>query len=101
MDAPGLRVDVERAAADEAAEGDPAIGGELDRERGGRADRDEQWAPRDGGLLDELEREPAADTDDRVCEGQQPVQERAPEHLVERVVAPDVLAHAEQVARGR
>ena len=85
---PRLRVDVERPAADEAAERDPAVGGELDRERRGRADRDEQRATGDGGLLDELEREAAADAEDRVREGQQPVEEGAAEHLVECVVAP-------------
>src|ERR671935_382973 len=54
-DPPRLAVDVHAAVANEAAERDPAVLGELDREARGRADRDEDRAPGDGGLLDELE----------------------------------------------
>ena len=99
-DAPRLGVDVERAVADEAAERDPAVGCELDGERRRRADGDEQRAAGDGRLLDELEREAAADAEERAGERQQPVEERAADDLVERVVAADVLAHAEQLAVG-
>src|SRR5918993_9525 len=97
-DAPRLRVDVERAAADEAAERDPAIGGELDCEGGRRSHRDEHRAAYDRRLLDELEREAAADAENRTGQRQQPVEERPAHDLVERVVAPHVLANAEQVA---
>ena len=48
--------------------------------------------PATGGLLDELEREAAADAEERARERQQPVEERAADDLVERVVAADVLA---------
>ena len=75
-DAPWLGVDVHPAAADEAAERDAAIAGELDRERRRRADRDEDRAPGDGRLLHELEREPAADAQHGVGERQPSLAER-------------------------
>ncbi len=59
-DAPRLGVDVGRAVADEPAQRDAAIRGELDREARRRADGDDDRAAGDRRLLHELEREPAA-----------------------------------------
>jgi len=95
---PRLAVDVHAAVADEAAESDAAILGELDREAGRRADRDEDRAAGDGGFLDELERESSAHAQDRVGERQQACAEGPADDLVHRVVAADVLACAKQVA---
>src|SRR5205085_8666569 len=52
----------------------------------------------DGGLLDELEREPAADAENGALEWEQAFEDRPADDLVHRVVAADVLAHAEQPA---
>ena len=60
-----LRVDGGAPVAHEAAERHAAVLGELDGERRRRPDRDEHRAAGDRGLLDELEREPAADAEDR------------------------------------
>ena len=100
LDPPRLGVDVAPAAADEAAERDAAVGGELDREARRRADRDEDRTARDRRLLHELEREPAAHAEHVLGERQQPVEERPADDLVHRVVAADVLARAQQLARG-
>ena len=54
----------------------------------------------DGRLLDELEGEAAADAENRARERQQPVEKGAADHLVQRVVAADVLADAQQLALG-
>ena len=72
-----LGVDVHAAAADEAAERDPAVGGQVDGEARRRADRDEERAARDRSLLDELEREPAAHAEQPSRE-RQPVRRRTP-----------------------
>ena len=79
----------------------PRSRGELDREARRRTDGDEQRATGDGRLLHELERQPAADAEDRSLERKQPVAERPADHLVERVVPADVLAQAEQLAVAR
>src|SRR2546423_1097551 len=57
---PRLRVDGGGPAADEAAERNAAVRGEVDGEARRRADGDEDRTAGDRGLLDELEREPAA-----------------------------------------
>ena len=62
----------------------------------GRADRDEHRAAGDGRFLDELEREPPADAEHVVGERQEPLEERPADDLVHRVVAADVLAHAQE-----
>ena len=100
-DAPRLAVDVHPALADEAAERDAAVARELDGERRRRADGDEQRTARDGRLLHELEREPAADAEDRVGERQPAVEERPADHLVHRVVPADVLAQRRAARRRR
>ena len=56
-------------------------------------------AARDRRLLDELEREPAADAEHELAQRHAAVEQRAADHLVHRVVAPDVLAHGEQGPR--
>src|SRR5947209_17384236 len=94
-------VDVDAVAAGEAGEGEAAVGGEVDGEGGGGSDADEDRRAGDGGLLDELEGEAPADAEDPVVEGKGAVEERAADDLVHRVVAPDVLADAEQLARRR
>ena len=100
-DPPRLRVDVDGAAADEAAERDAAVGGEVDGEARRRADRDENRATGDGGLLDELEREPPADAEHVLGERQQPLPKGPADDLVHRVVPADVLAHAQAARRSR
>ena len=95
------RVDVHAAVADEAAQRDAAVRGELDGERRRRADRDDDRAARDGSLLHELEREPPADTEHVLAKRQQTVEERPSDHLVHRVVTADVLAGADELARRR
>src|SRR5439155_19919243 len=77
LDAPRLGVDVHPPVADEAAERDPAVARELDRERRRRTDGDEKRTARDRRLLHELERQPPADAEDRVGEGQAAVEKRA------------------------
>ena len=99
-DSPRLGVDVHAAAADEAAERHAAIDGQLDCERRGCADSDEDRAARDGCFLHELEREPAADAEHCSRERQPVFTERPADDLVHRVVTADVLAQAEQAAGG-
>ena len=55
--------------------------------------------PGDGGLLDELEADPAGHEQDPVVERQLPGEQAAADELVERVVAADVLAQREERAR--
>ena len=86
--------------AHEAAEGDAAVLCELDGETRGRADCDDEWATHDGGFLHELERQAAADAENVVPQRQQAGCMRRADHLVQRVVPADVLAHAQQRARG-
>ena len=71
-DAPRLGVDVQPPVADEAAERDAAVARELDGERRRRADGDEDRAAGDRRLLDELERQAAADAEDRAGSGSRP-----------------------------
>ena len=66
-DALGPRVDVRAAVADEAGERDAPVLGELDRKRRGSADRDDDRAAGDRGLLHELEREPPAHAQDVIA----------------------------------
>ena len=92
------RVDGAAAVADEAHERDAPVVRQLDGERRRGADGDEDRAAGDCRLLDELEREPAADAEDRFGERHEPLAERPAEHLVHRVVAADVLTHAEELS---
>src|SRR5207237_9980375 len=98
LDPPPFRVDVQAAAAHEAAQRDPAVGGELDGEARRGADRDQDRAAGDGRLLDELEREAPADAEDRVGERQPVLEEGPADDLVHRVVAAHVLPQAEELA---
>src|ERR1700729_777824 len=97
----GPRVDVDLPAPREAAQRHPTVGRELDRQRTRRADADQDRSPRDRGLLDELEREPAADAQQVISERHEPIEQCAADHLVHRVVAPDVLAGNQQCPVGR
>ena len=72
------RVDVHRAAAGEAGQRHPAVLGQRDRERRGRADADEDRRARHRGLLDELERQPPAHAQDVRVQRQQPVESARP-----------------------
>src|SRR4051812_13757061 len=94
------RVDVEVAAAGEAAQREAAVLGERDGQRGRRADADEHRRPGDGRLLHELERQPPAHAQQPVAQREEPVEQRAPDDLVHRVVAPDVLARVHEGAGG-
>src|SRR5581483_9820578 len=98
-DAPRLRVDVDAAVADEAAEGHPPVASELDRQTRRRTDGDDDRAAGDGRFLDKLEREAAADAEDAVRQGKAALAERPADDLVERVVPADVLSQGEQLAR--
>ena len=101
LDPPRLRVDVQRAAADEAAERDAAVGGEARP----RATTGAPTATSSG--------QPATAAFWTSSNESRPLTQRIePESgaarrgtraddLVERVVAADVLAHAEQLAVGR
>ena len=66
-----------------------------------RADADEDRGAGDRRLLDELERQPPADAEDALAQREQPVEQRAADDLVHRVVAADVLARDEQRRRRR
>ena len=80
-DPPRLRVDADAPVADPAAERDAAIRRQLDRERRGRADGDEDRTPGDRRLLHELEREPPADAQDVRREREQSVRNAQPTTL--------------------
>ena len=93
------RVHADAVVARPAAERDPLRLGQLDREARRRADADEDRAAGERGLLHELEREPAAEAEDRVAQRQPAGAERPADDLVERVVPADVLAHADERRR--
>ena len=93
-----LGVDGRRAVADEAAERHAAVGRELDGERRGRADRDEDGQPAtDAFCTSSNESRPLTQRIESAS-GTRPSPKRPAEHLVHRVVAADVLAHAEQLS---
>src|SRR3954452_21279004 len=94
------RVDGDAPVADEAAERHALRLGELDREARRRADRDEDRAAGEGGLLDELDREAAADAEDLALDRQPAFAERPADDLVHGVVPTDVLAHARELPVG-
>ena len=56
-------------------------------------------APATAAFCDELEREPATHAEDLSGERQPPLPQRPADHLVHRVVAPDVLARGERLSR--
>src|SRR5437016_4415912 len=97
FDPPRRRVDVRGAVAYEAADRYAAVRGEVDGEARGGADRDKDRAAGYGGLLNEFERQPAADAKDIVGERQHLLPEGPADDLIHRVVAADVLAHAQRV----
>src|SRR5205814_9165594 len=96
---PRFGVNVESPATGEAAEGEAAVGPELEREARRGAHGNHDRAAGDRRLLDELEGETAAHAENRVAERQATVEECSADHLVHRVVATDVLAQAEELAR--
>jgi ATP-dependent Clp protease protease subunit len=91
-------VDVHRATAREAAQRQASVAGQRDGERGGRAHADEDRSPGDRRLLDQLERQAAAHAQHARVQRQVAVEQHAPDDLVQRVVAPDVLAHRQRRA---
>src|SRR4051812_19196902 len=96
--APRLRVDVDASVTDEAAQRQPPVLRQLDCKRRRSADGDQDGTAGDRCLLDELEREPAADAENVAGKGQERAAERPADHLVHRVVSPDVLARAQKLA---
>ena len=94
---PWFAIDRQPPVADEAAERDPTIPRELDRERGGSSDGGEDRAAGDRGLLHELEREPPTDAEEELAEREQALEERPADDLVERVVPADVLPRAQEL----
>ena len=93
-----MRVDGRGAVAHEAAEREPPVVGELDRERRRRADGHEHGTPGDGRLLHELEREPSADAEHLPRERQHALDEGPADDLVHGVVPADVLPDAPELA---
>ena len=78
-DAPRLRVDVRRCRPRVKPQSViAAVGGELDGERRRRADRHDDRAAGDRGLLHELEREPAADAEHGSDSGSSPSRNAQP-----------------------
>src|ERR1051325_8666455 len=94
------RVHVEAAVADEAEEREVELGGELDGERGGRADGGDDGHARDDRFLNDLERRAAAD-EEQVLVQRDAFAEKRADHFVDGVVTADVFAHAQQRAVGR
>ncbi len=92
------RVDVHSVAPGKAAKGHAAVLGERDRQRAGSADSHEYRRAGHRGLLDQLKRQPAADTEEPFEERHDTVQQRASDHLVHSVVTSDVLAHDQRLA---
>ena len=74
--------------------------GQLHREGGRGAHGDQDRGAGDGGLLHELEGQPPADAENPVGQREQAVERGAADDLVHRVVAPDVLAHDQELALG-
>ena len=96
----GARVDVDAAAAREAAERHAAVGGELDGQRRRRADADEDRRAGDGGLLHELEREPPADAQQPACSGSAPSSSARPTTLSIALWRPTSSRTQQQLAGG-
>ena len=95
-----MRVDVRALASYEPDERDAKPLGELDRKRAGRRDRQKDRRAEHDRFLHELVADPARHGDD-VIGGGEPFLERPADQLVERVVAPDVLARGDERAGGR
>src|SRR5213075_2839103 len=93
-------VDVDLALARKSAQRHVAVARELNGERSRRADADEHRAPSHSRLLHQFERQPAGDAQELVVEWKLVVEQRAPDHLVHRVVAPDILTGAQQFSGG-
>jgi hypothetical protein len=90
------RVYVHMLAAGEPAQRHATVHRELDRERRRGPHSDEDRCAGDGGLLHQLERQPAADAHDPSVQREPFGQQTPPDHLVHRVVATNVLARADQ-----
>ena len=96
-----MGVDVEAVAAQEPDERDAQAVRGRDREVGRRGDRAEDRDADDGGLLDDLEADPARDHHDPVVERQGARHHLGSDELVERVVPADVLADRDELAGRR
>src|SRR6476660_1050565 len=79
--APGVRVDVAPAVADEPDHRDAEPLGGIDGERRRRADRAHDRDPRDGGLLHDLERDTAGHLHDALRERNRADQELLADHF--------------------
>ena len=86
------RVDVEGVAPHEPGEGEPGRGGGLDRQGRRRRHGDHRLEPGGPRLLHHLERGPTADEQAQAGGRQAVVEQQPTDHLVDGVVAADVLA---------
>ncbi len=93
------RVHIRCTAASEADERQTAPAGRLDRERRGRGHRDKRAEPGGPRLLDQFEARPTAHEQALPGRGKRPVEKQATHHLVDGVVASDVLADVADLAR--
>ena len=85
-------VDVHPPVAGEAAQRQAGQAGGGHRHRGRGADRHHRGEPGGPRLLDDLEAGPPADVEAEAGGRQRAVEQQPPDHLVDGVVAPDVLA---------
>lgn len=91
-------VDVEAFGAGEAEEGGVEGGGEVDGEAGGGTDGGDEGDAGHQGLLEELEAGAPAEEEQAVVEAVVAGHDLLADHLVQCVVAADVLAEADQVS---
>ena len=88
----GMGVDVHGVAPEEADQGHAELVGQLDGQAGGRADGGDQGHAGHGRLLDDLEGAPSGHEQHHPGQRQAALGGRPPDRLVDRVVAPDILA---------
>ena len=99
-DAMGMGVDVHGVAAEETDQGHADLLGQLHGQAGGGADGGDQGHAGDGRLLDDLERAPPGHEQHHPGQREPALGGRPADHLVDGVVAPDVLTDAAHVAIG-
>src|SRR6478672_10223602 len=91
--APGVRVDVAPAVADEPDHRDAEPVGGVDGERRGRTDGAHDGDPRHSCLLHDLERDPTLHLHDPLRDRNSSGQHLLADHFVHRIVAADILTN--------